>query len=103
MASTTKTEMMFLIDTNIISELRRPRPSKAVVEWFLQTPVDTVFLSAVTIGELQAGAESLKDQDAPRAAAIETWITTVAETHNILPVDVPVFCVWACLKDRGTS
>jgi predicted nucleic acid-binding protein len=91
---------LYLLDTNIISELRRPRPSRVVVEWFSRVEMDTVFLSVVTIGELQLGVEKMRDQDHVRAAAIETWVGFVSESYNILPMNVPVFRQWARLMHR---
>jgi len=48
---------MYLLDTNVVSELRRVRPNPAVVAWLAATPDDQLFLAAVTLGELQAGVE----------------------------------------------
>jgi hypothetical protein len=62
---------MYLLDTNVISELRKPRPHGGVVAWV--TAVDDVrlFLSAVTVAEIQAGIEVTRDQDETKAAEID--------------------------------
>ena len=94
---------MFLLDTNIVSELRRPRPHGAVVAWLRATSDADLHLSAVTIGELQAGIEITREQDAAKAAEIETWLEQVAESYNILPMDGRVFRCWARLMHRRSN
>jgi predicted nucleic acid-binding protein len=54
-------------------------------------------LSAVTIGEIQAGIEITREQDAAKAREIETWLDSVAGTHNVIPADAPIFRRWAQL------
>lgn len=88
---------MFLLDTNVVSELRRPRPHGAVVQWLTGTADEDLHVSAVTIGELQAGVEITREQDPAKAEEIETWIDRVAETYNVLPMDAPAFRLWARL------
>ena len=88
---------MYLLDTNVVSELRRSRPHGSVLAWLRSVPDSELHLSAVTIGELQAGVELTRDQDPQRAAEIETWIAQVAETYNVLPMDAPAFRRWAQL------
>jgi predicted nucleic acid-binding protein len=88
---------MFLLDTNVISELRRLRPHGAVLAWLDGVSDRDLHLSAVSIGEFQAGVELTRDQDPVRAADIETWLDRIAATYNVLPVDAPVFRCWARL------
>ena len=88
---------MYLLDTNVVSELRKPRPHGAVVAWVDRTSDEDLHLSAVTLGELQAGVEITREQDAGKAAEIEAWIDLVAQTWNVLPVDAPIFRSWAKL------
>ena len=88
---------MYLLDTNIISELRRPRPHAAAVAWLSGIAPEQVFLSAVTLGELQAGVENTRQQDAGRAEIIESWIDIVAASYNVLPMDGRAFRCWAQL------
>jgi len=68
--------------------------------WLAQTSVGQLFLSAVTLGELQAGVEMTRRQDPAKAAAIEAWIDVVASTYDILPLDGVVFRRWAQLMYR---
>ncbi len=77
---------MYLLDTNVVSELRRARPHGAVVAWLESAREEDLHLSAVTIGEIQAGVEITREQDQAKAAEIEAWLEQVAET--------PTFSVW---------
>jgi predicted nucleic acid-binding protein len=87
----------FLLDTNVVSELRRPRPHGSVVAWLESIADEDLHLSAVSLGELQAGVEVTREQDPAKAAEIEAWIDQVAQTWNVLPLDGPTFRVWARL------
>ncbi|MDP6788201.1 MAG: type II toxin-antitoxin system VapC family toxin [Rhodospirillales bacterium] len=94
---------MYLLDTNVVSELRRPRPHGGVVAWLDGVADEHLFLSAATLGELQAGVETTRDQDAAKAQAIEAWIEQVAQTWNVLPMDGGTFRVWARLMYRRSN
>ncbi|MGE0419065.1 MAG: PIN domain-containing protein, partial [Acetobacteraceae bacterium] len=78
---------MYLIDTNVVSELRKPCPNPRVIAWLEQVSDRDLFLSAVTVGELQAGVEITRRQDPAKAAEIEAWIDQVAAVWNVLPLD----------------
>ncbi|HEV8239710.1 MAG TPA: type II toxin-antitoxin system VapC family toxin [Thermoanaerobaculia bacterium] len=88
---------MYLLDTNVVSELRKPRPHGSVVAWLEATDNADLHLAAVTLGELQAGVEVTRRQDAAKATEIEAWIDQVAQTWNVLPLDGPTFRTWARL------
>jgi predicted nucleic acid-binding protein len=75
---------MYLLDTNVVSELRRARPHGAVLAWLQDVQDQDLHVSAVTIGEIQAGIEITREQDQARAAAIEAWLEQVAGTYNVL-------------------
>jgi predicted nucleic acid-binding protein len=94
---------VYLLDTNVISEIRRPRPHAAVVAWISATPPEQLFLSAVTLGELQAGVEVTRQQDPAKAEAIAGWIDALAVTQNILPMDGVIFRRWAQLMHRQSA
>lgn len=94
---------MYLLDTNVISELRRSRPHGAVVAWLQGVADHDLHLSAVTLGELQAGVEVTREQDPERASQIESWIDQVAQTWNVLPIDGRIFRVWAKLMHRRSD
>lgn len=94
---------MYLLDTNVVSELRRPRPHGAVLAWLRQVRDEDLHISAVTIGEIQSGIEITREQDQAKAAEIETWLEQVAETYNVLSMDGRTFRVWARLMHRRTD
>jgi toxin FitB len=88
---------MYLLDTNVVSELRRAKPHGAVVAWLAGAADADLHLSAVTLGEIQAGVEVTRERDAAKAAEIEAWLELVAGTWNVLAADGPVFRAWARL------
>jgi len=88
---------MYLLDTNVVSELRRPKPHGAVLAWFEGLEDTTLHLSAVTIGEIQAGIEITREQDEVKASQIEAWLEMVASAYNVLPMDARTFRAWARL------
>lgn len=92
---------MYLLDTNVVSELRKARPHGAVLEWIRGIEDKDLHLAAVTLGEIQAGIEITRRQDPPKAAEIEAWADLVAETYNILPLDAAAFRTWAKLMHGG--
>jgi len=94
---------VYLLDTNGISELRRTRPHGAVVAWLEGVADHDLHLSAVTLGELQAGVEITREQNPERASQIEAWIDQVAQTWNVLPLDGRTFRVWAKLMHRHSD
>ncbi|MCP4563839.1 MAG: type II toxin-antitoxin system VapC family toxin [Bosea sp.] len=94
---------MYLLDTNVVSELRRLRPHGAVLAW-LEGVADTdLHLSAVTIGEIQAGIEMTREQDVAKAAEIEAWLEQVAQAYNVLDMNADVFRAWARLMHRKSG
>ena len=76
--------MAFLLDTNVVSELRRPRPHEGVLAWIQSIDDAELYLASVTIGKIQAGIELTRDQDSAKADAIERWLDQVCNTFNIL-------------------
>jgi predicted nucleic acid-binding protein len=91
---------LYLLDTNVISELRRNKPHGAVLAWLQGVSDADLHVSAVTIGELQAGIEITREQDPAKAAEIEAWLDQVAATYNVLPMDARAFRRWARLLHR---
>ncbi|MCK7473159.1 MAG: PIN domain-containing protein [Rhodopseudomonas palustris] len=75
-------ERMYLLDTNVVSELRKPRPHGAVVAWLQATADADLHMSAVTLGEIQAGIELTREQDPAKAAEIEAWADLVAASRT---------------------
>jgi len=87
----------YLLDTNVVSEVRKRRPHGALVAWLRSLREDQVFLSAVTMGELQAGIELTRVQDAAKAGEIELWADQLANSYQILPMDTSCFREWGRL------
>ncbi len=94
---------MYLLDTNVVSELRRPRPNPAVLDWIQAVPADQLYLSAVTVGEIQAGIEITREQDPTRAEQLESWLDRVQSSYDVLAVDAPAFRIWAGLMHRQSD
>jgi predicted nucleic acid-binding protein len=91
---------VYLLDTNIVSELRRARPHGAVRAWIQSAADADLRISAVTIGELQAGIEMTRRRDEARAAELEAWLDQIVSTFNIVSMDGPTFRCFAKLMDR---
>ncbi|MDX2221821.1 MAG: type II toxin-antitoxin system VapC family toxin, partial [Rhodospirillaceae bacterium] len=88
---------MYLLETNIVSELFAPLPNAAVLAWLGAQSDDNLAISAVTVGELQRGAELIRAHKPDRASAIDRWIAQVRARYNALPMDADAFVVWAKL------
>ncbi|HKT15907.1 MAG TPA: type II toxin-antitoxin system VapC family toxin [Allosphingosinicella sp.] len=89
--------MTYLLDANVVSELRRTRPHGAVLQWLQRQEDKDIHLSAVTLGEIQAGIEITRARDPSRAEAIQTWADAVADSWNVLPIDARIYRRWAKL------
>ncbi len=94
---------MYLLDTNIVSELRKVRPHGAVVTWLEGIAETDLYISAVTLGEIQAGIEITREQNVVKAAEIEVWADQLAEAYNVLPMDAAAFRLWAKLMHRQSN
>jgi toxin FitB len=77
----------YLLDTNIISEIHKPKPHGAVLAWFMRLRDEQICLSAVTLGELQEAIERTRRQDATKAREIEAWLDELEDSSNVLPLD----------------
>lgn len=94
---------LYLLDTNVVSELRKPRPHGGVVAWLESVDDAQLHVSAVTVGEIQAGIELTREQDAAKAQEIEAWLTSLEGAYNVLPMDAATFRVWARLMHRKSD
>ncbi len=94
---------MYLLDTNVVSELRRVRPHGAVLAWLRDVADSDLHLSAATIGELQAGIEMTREQDTARANELQAWLDRVEETYSVLPMDGRAFRLWARFMHRTSD
>ena len=94
--------MSYLLDTNVLSELRRRDPDANVLQWFAERPANTLFLSILTVGELRKGIEVLADS--PRQLALLDWLETELPlffSGRILPVDTQVAERWGRLMAQA--
>ena len=90
--------MSYLVDTNVLSELRRKQPSARVVEWFEQRPATTLYLSVLTLGEIRKGIDQVADKK--RKHQLQDWLEAELPaffTGRILPVDLQVADRWGRL------
>lgn len=94
---------MYLLDTNIISELRKPKPHGAVLEWYKNIADEDLYISGVSIGEIQAGIELTREQDKKKAESLELWLQDIANAHNILPMTSTTFILWAKLMHTQSN
>jgi predicted nucleic acid-binding protein len=94
---------MYLLDTNVVSELRKTKPHGAVVQWIGGVAEADLYISAVTIGEIQVGIEVTREQDEAKAAEIEQWLDLVTTSYNVVAMDAAAFRVWARLMHRSSD
>ncbi len=90
--------MSYLVDTNVLSELRRTRPAPAVVAWFAHRPAGTLYLPVLTVGELRKGIEQITDRR--RQRRLLDWLEgelPVFFAGRVLPIDTAVAEAWGRL------
>ena len=93
--------MSYLLDTNVVSELRkRTRASAAVSSWFAEVDSNDLFLSALVVGELRQGTERIRRHDPVAAERLERWLLALVESYadRILPVDQRIAELWGRLN-----
>jgi predicted nucleic acid-binding protein len=89
--------LSYLLDTNVISELRKGERADANVRaWFSELADEEIFLSVLTIGEVRRGVENVRRRDPKSAAALDSWLARLSEAHRdrILPVDRAIAEEW---------
>ncbi|MDR1824702.1 MAG: type II toxin-antitoxin system VapC family toxin [Bifidobacteriaceae bacterium] len=94
---------MYLLDTCVVSELRKPRPHGGVLTWFEGLPEAAVHICAVTVGEIQAGIEKTRDQDPAKADDLEAWLGRVSNHYGALDLDAETFRIWARLMHKRSG
>lgn len=95
---------MFLLDTNVVSELRRTKPHGAVVAWMAEQAAHALYLSAMTVAEIQQGIERTRDQDPARAEELEAWLERVLlPSAQVLAMDTQVCRAWARLMHHRSD
>jgi predicted nucleic acid-binding protein len=95
--------MIYLLDTNIVSEFRKPRPHGAVTAWRRSIPIHQLAIPAVVLAEAQAGAEITRKQNPVKAAELESWIEGLMVYYTVLPADGAIFREWARLMHGVSS
>jgi predicted nucleic acid-binding protein len=87
----------YLLDTNVISELRKgSRADRNVSSWFSGLADEEIFLSALTLGEIRRGIEIIRRRDAKTAGVLESWLGRIADQHGerIVPIDRAIADEW---------
>ena len=89
--------MSYLVDTNVVSELRKGRRcDPGVASWFAEVSSTEIYLSVLTVGEIRKGIENIRRRDERTAMVLEAWLSKLVETHSdrILPVDESIADQW---------
>jgi toxin FitB len=94
--------MTYLIDTNVVSETRRRRPDRSVLEWLAETAPHERHLSVLTLGELRRGIERRRRTDKRAAQQLETWLDELVAEHRqrIMPITSQIADRWGTLGVR---
>lgn len=90
---------MILLDTMVLSELRKAKPNSGVVSYLKNQAADSIFLSAMTIGEIEAGIEKQRSAAPGFAAELSAWLTLMELqfAHCILPITPAIAKLWGRL------
>ncbi len=93
--------MSFLLDTNIVSDLRHPARSRAgLVAWFRDQMPDALYLSVITLGEIRQGIEQIRRRDGRQAQNLGRWLDDLTRLYadRLLPIDGLVADEWGRLR-----
>ena len=92
--------MTYLLDTNVVSELRQRDPDSHVLAWYGKVTSAEIFVSVLTIGEIRLGIERLRRKDGARADVLEQWLRGLHATYgdHIIDVDADVAEEWGRLN-----
>jgi len=90
----------YLLDTNVVSELRKHSPDHNVLAWYEDVPGTQLFLSVLTLGEIRMGVERARGKDPAKAATLENWLTRLQTVYSdrIAYVDAAIADTWARLS-----
>lgn len=91
--------MAVLLDTNVVSELRRSRPSPRVLQWYRSVPADDLYVSVLAIGEIRQGIERVRRRGDERVDELERWLATLMSAYGdrIVPITTEVADRWGRL------
>lgn len=95
--------MSYLVDTNVISELRKgERADAAVTDWMAHVGDDEVYLSVLVVGEIRQGVERVRRRDVEQAEALDAWLRRITDAHadRVLPITSPIAETWGRLNVR---
>ncbi len=94
--------MSFLFDTVLLSELRKAKPSRKVVLWIQTQKSETLFISVVSVGEIERGIERARKTDAAFAAGLEIWLEALLRLYDdhVLPVSANTARLWGRLSAK---
>jgi len=86
----------YLVDTNVVSEVRRPRAERQVMDWWDAVPSSDLFLSVLVVGEIRVGIERLRDRDPRQSAVLEDWLNGLRRDFRdrVIAVDTEIADVW---------
>jgi predicted nucleic acid-binding protein len=92
--------MAYLLDTNILAEVRKSTPDTGVTAWLATVPGDQLYLSVLVVGEIRQGIERLRPRDPKRATVYEAWLATLAADYadRIVPITTDVAETWGRLN-----
>jgi predicted nucleic acid-binding protein len=92
--------MSFLLDTNVIAEVRKPSGDPNVHAWFASVSGDELYLSVLVLGEIRQGIERLRPRDPAQAGVFETWLSTISRdfSDRVIPVSADVAQQWGRLN-----
>lgn len=91
---------MFLLDTVVASEVRKPSRHGGVMAWIGSTPAEHQYLSAVSFWEFARGIAATRRQDPVKAGELQLWMNSLLATSQILPATAPVFLVFHDMRAR---
>jgi predicted nucleic acid-binding protein len=89
----------YLLDTNVVSEIRRRAADRNVIAWLESVPPESLFLSVIVVGEIRAGIDRLRPRDSAQADVFEAWLSELLTSFadRILPIDTRVAEAWGRL------
>ncbi|MFC5824489.1 type II toxin-antitoxin system VapC family toxin [Nonomuraea insulae] len=98
----------YILDTNVISEVRKPRGNAQVKEWVSAAPGPTLYLSVMSVGEIRSGVEQRRKTDSQQALVLERWLARLLQSFQdrVIPITEEIAQEWGrmrCLRPLPTS
>jgi toxin FitB len=92
--------MSYLLDTNVVSEIRKQVPDRGVASWFASVPADTLFLSVLVVGEIRQGVERLARRDPTQAEIFDGWLSQLIDSYGdrLIPITDRIAQAWGRLN-----